>query len=160
MDLYDYIKIYHHFADVPALFCLFIQVVQSVQLYHSVKQWFYLSFYILSWNDWNLDFFMYRLNMCSQTSLSCSLMVTLIAKIFDFFVYRLNMCLKMWLWRSLVVTLITRIFDFLMYRLNMCPKIWLWRSLMIALIARIFNFFMNRLNMIFQTSQSCSLMVT
>ena len=32
--------------------------------------------------------------MCLQTSLSSSLMITLITRIFDFFMYRLNMCFQ------------------------------------------------------------------
>ena len=103
---------------------------------------------------------MNRLNMFLQISLFCSLMVTLIARIFNFFVYRLIMCLKMWLCRSLIVTLITRIFDFFMNRLNMSLQISLLCKLMIAQITRVFDFLMNRLNMSLQISLICSLMVT
>ena len=58
---------------------------------------------------------MYRLHMSLQTSLFCSLMVTLIARIFDFFMYRLNMSLQIPRMSSLIYTWITRIFDFFMY---------------------------------------------
>ena len=50
--------------------------------------------------------------MFLQINLSCSLMITWIARIFDFFMYRLNMSFQNPLLGSLMITLIARIFSF------------------------------------------------
>ena len=80
----------------------------------------------------------HNVNIFLQIALSCSLMITLIARIFYFFMYWLNMSLQIPIWGSLIITLIAIISDFFMYRLNMNLKISLSRSLMVTLIARIF----------------------
>ena len=71
-------------------------------------------------------------NMNLKTSLCCSLIITLIARMLDTFMFRLNTCLKMALLCSLIVTLITMILDIFMFRLNLCLKISLLCSLIIT----------------------------
>ena len=84
---------------------------------------------------------MLRINVSLKIVLSCSLIITLITRIFDKFVFGLNMSLEMSVLRCLEIAVITGILLTFMLRLDMSSKIPLDDSLIITFIAEIFDFF-------------------